>query len=98
MQWRTDVGGQNGGHLSPRVAAYLGILLHLLLVVPLLFMGIVAPLWGVGLLLGVWLLLLLFALRLLRRNPQLVLLVPVPMIVFTIGLLTVGDHYFGWTA
>lgn len=84
--------------LPARVAAYLGIVLHLLLVVPLLFMGLVAPLWGVGLLLGVWLLLLLFALWLLRRNPQLVLLMPVLMIAFTIGLLTVGDLYFGWTA
>ncbi len=84
--------------LPARVAAYLGIVVHLLLVVPLLFMGIVAPLWGVGILLAVWLLLLLFAIRLLRRNPQLVLLVPVLMIAFTIGLLTVGDLYLGWTA
>lgn len=84
--------------LSARVAAYLGIVLHLLLVLPLLFMGLVAPLWSVGLLLAVWLLLLLFALWLLRRNPQLVLLVPVLMIAFTIGLLTFGDLYLGWTA
>ncbi len=84
--------------LPARVAAYLGIVLHVLLVPPLLFMGLVAPLWGMGLLLAVWLLLLLFASRLLRRNPQLVLLVPVLMIAFTIGLLTVGDLYLCWTA
>ena len=84
--------------LPARMAAYLGIVLHLLLVVPLLFMGLVAPPWGVGLLLAVWLLLLLFALWLYRRNPQMVLLVPVLMIAFTIGLLTYGDIYLGWTA
>ncbi len=84
--------------LPTRIAGYLGILLHVLLVVPLMFMGLVAPLWGVGLLLAVWLLLLLFALWLYRRNPQMVLLVPVLMTAFTIGLLTYGDLYLGWTA
>lgn len=84
--------------IPARIAAYLGLLIHALLVAPLLAMGLVAPPWGVGLLLVVWLLLLLLAIRLLRRNASLVLAMPVLMIAFTIGLLTVGDAYLGWNA
>ncbi len=84
---------------SPRrVAAYLGLLVHALLLTPLLVMGLVAPPLGVALLLVIWATLAVAAIVLLRRRPLLVPAIPALIIALTIAFLIFGDLVLGWTA
>jgi hypothetical protein len=68
------------------------------LLVPGSALGLLAPLWAILVLAGVWVALLALALRLLRRRPWVVPLVPVVMFGIAAAALTLGERVLGWTA
>lgn len=84
--------------LGSRVAGWLGLAAHLLMLVWYAATGLVAPAWAVAGLLVVWLVLLGYGLRLLRRRPAAVPLVPLAAAVIWLAVVSAGDAWLGWTA
>jgi hypothetical protein len=80
-----------------RSAAWLGLSLHGLLVVPYLLSGLLAPLWAVGVLWTVWTALLIVALGQRRKRPLLVALTPVIGLGTWIAALWAGTALLGWS-
>lgn len=81
-----------------RALGLVGIAAHLVVGYIYLTAGLVTPApWLVGFLL-VWLVLLILALRLWRRHPLWVLLVPVLALGFLVGGLSLGGALLGWSA
>lgn len=84
---------------AARVAAWLGLVLHVVVgVVPYAGSGLLAPPWGVALLWGSWALLLAAWLLLRRRRPWLAAAVPVLALAWWAAVVTFGDLALGWTA
>lgn len=81
-----------------RIFAYIALVVHVLFLFPILTLGLVAPGWAVLVFLALWLGLLIVAVRLLRRRPGVVILVPMVLAALVYGVLTVGDQLLGWTA
>jgi hypothetical protein len=75
-----------------------GLVGHLVMLVWFAASGLVAPLWAVGGLLAVWAVLLLIGLRLRRRRPALMLLIPVVDIGVWVAVINAGERFLGWTA
>ncbi|GAA0797245.1 hypothetical protein [Spirilliplanes yamanashiensis] len=80
-----------------RVIGWLGLVLHLALLFWYVASGLVAPGWAVLTLLVIWAALLVVAVRLRRRRPLLVPLVPVVGFLVWIGAITAGETWLGWT-
>jgi hypothetical protein len=75
-----------------------GLVGHLVMLVWFAASGLVAPLWAVGGLLVVWAVLLLIGLRLRRRRPALMLLIPVVDVGIWVAVINAGERFLGWTA
>jgi hypothetical protein len=83
----------------PKVAAWIGLVLHLVVgVFPYLTSGLVVPPWGLAVLGIVWVGLLVLAIRLVRQGSPWTLAVPAIAIAFWFLWLTVGERLWGWTA
>jgi hypothetical protein len=80
------------------VLGWLGLIAHLATLVVYAASGLLAPGWAVVTLLLVWLALLVIAIRLLRKRPAFVPLVPVGAGLIWLGALTAGENWLGWTA
>lgn len=81
-----------------KIAAYVAIVLHVLFLFPILTLGLVAPGWAVLLFAGLWVVGLVLAIRMLRRRPGMVILVPLVLAALVYGVLMIGDQMLGWTA
>lgn len=60
--------------------------------------GLVAPLWAVIGLVVVWVVLLVAGIRLRRRQPLRVLLLPILGFAIWFGVVSLGELLLGWTA
>jgi hypothetical protein len=76
----------------------IGLVGHLVMLVWFAASGLVAPLWAVGGLLLVWAVLLVVGLRLRRRRPALMLLMPVVDVAIWVAVINAGERFLGWTA
>ncbi|WP_446220875.1 hypothetical protein [Micromonospora sp. IBHARD004] len=83
---------------TARVVGWLGLVAHLALGTWYAASGLVAPAWAVAGLVLVWLVLLAVAIRLLRRRPALVPLVPLSAVLIWLAVVSAGDAWLGWTA
>lgn len=83
---------------TARVVGWLGLVAHLALGAWYAASGLVAPAWAVAGLVLVWLVLLAVAIRLLRRRPALVPLVPLSAVLIWLAVVSAGDVWLGWTA
>jgi hypothetical protein len=81
-----------------RVVGWLGLVGHLIVGFWYAVSGLVVPAWAYGALLLVWAALLVLAIRLLRRRPVLVPLVPVSAALIWLAVVSAGDAWLGWTA
>lgn len=81
-----------------KVVGWIGLVVHLPLLIWYASSGLLAPLWAVIVLVAVWAVLLVVAIMLLRRRPLLVPLVPIFAAAFWFGALSAGDAWLGWTA
>jgi hypothetical protein len=88
----------HGRMQTARVVGWLGLAAHLALGIWYAASGLVAPAGAVAGLLGVWLVLLAVAIRLLRRRPALVPLVPLAAVLIWLAVVSAGDAWLGWTA
>ena len=82
----------------PMFAWSIGLVGHLVMLVWFAASGLVAPLWAVGGLLLVWAVLLVVGLRLRRRRPALMLLMPVVDVAIWVAVINAGERFLGWTA
>jgi len=82
----------------PMFAWGIGLVGHLVMLVWFAASGLVAPLWAVGGLLVVWAVLLVVGLRLRRRRPALMLLIPVVDVAIWVAVINAGERFLGWTA
>jgi hypothetical protein len=82
----------------PMFAWGIGLVGHLVMLVWFAASGLVAPLWAVGGLLLVWAVLLVVGLRLRRRRPALMLLMPVVDVAIWVAVINAGERFLGWTA
>jgi hypothetical protein len=80
------------------VVGWLGLAAHLVLAVFYAASGLVAPAWAVAGLLLLWLALLAVAVRLLRRRPALVPVVPLAAVLLWLAVVSAGGAWLGWTA
>lgn len=80
-----------------RLAAWVGLGLHLVIGVSLLALGLVAPWWAVSALFAAWGAFLVLALRLRRTRPWLVPLIPPATAALAIGAVSLGGHFLGWS-
>jgi hypothetical protein len=76
----------------------IGLVGHLVMLVWFAASGLVAPLWAVGGLLVVWAVLLVIGMRLRRRRPALMLLIPVVDVGIWVAVINAGERFLGWTA
>lgn len=91
--------GRTSGSAAARVAAWIGLLLHVAVgVIPYAGSGLVAPPWGMVLLWASWALLLGGWALLRRRRPWLAAAVPFVALAWWVGVVTVGETAAGWTA
>lgn len=81
-----------------RVVGWVGLVAHLALAFWYAATPLVAPAWAVAVLVLVWLALLVVAIRLLRRRPVLVPVVPLAAVVIWVAAVSAGDAWLGWTA
>lgn len=81
-----------------RALGIVGILLHLVVGYFYLTAGLVVPGGWLVVFLLVWVALLVVAIRLFRRRPLLVLLVPVVALALLVGGVSVGGALLDWTA
>jgi hypothetical protein len=81
-----------------RVAWWVGLAGHLVVLPWYLASGLVAPAWAVAALLGAWLALLAVGVRLRRTGPLWMLLVPVADVVIWVATVSAGETAGGWTA
>jgi hypothetical protein len=82
----------------PRVAWFVGLAGHLVMLVWYAATGLVAPNWAVAVLLAIWIGFSLVALRLYRRWPIWMLAVPLAEAAIWYALVSAGDVWLGWTA
>ena len=80
-----------------KAVAWVGLVLHLALLYWYVVSGLLAPGWAVLMLLVIWVALLVVAVRLRRRRPLLVPLVPLVGFLVWIGVITAGETWLGWT-
>jgi hypothetical protein len=88
--------GVAGG--GARVAWWVGLAAHVLVLPWYAASGLLAPAWAVLALLGVWVALLATGLRLRRHRPLWMLLVPVLDVIVWFTTITLGESLGGWTA
>lgn len=81
-----------------RAVGWAGLVAHLALGFWYAATPLVAPAWGVAGLVLIWLVLLAVAIRLLRRRPVLVPVVPVAAVLIWVAAVSAGDAWLGWTA
>jgi hypothetical protein len=81
-----------------RVAWWLGLAGHALVLPWYAASGLVAPAWAVACLLGAWVALLAVGLRLRRDRPLWVLLVPLVDVAVWFATISAGESLGGWTA
>jgi hypothetical protein len=91
----TDVAAPPVWH---KVAGWLGLVLHLPVLIWYAASGLVAPLWAVITLLAAWVALLVVAIILLRRRPIVVPLVPIFAAALWFAAISAGGAWLGWTA
>lgn len=84
--------------LWARVVGWLGLAGHAFMLFWYAVSGLVAPAWAIVLLFAIWAGLLGVAIRLLRRRPVLVPLVPVAAALIWVGTISAGEAWLGWTA
>ena len=82
----------------PMFAWGIGLVGHLVMLVWFAASGLVAPLWAVAGLLVVWAVLLVVGLRLRRRRPALMLLMPILDVAIWVAVINAGERFLGWTA
>jgi Flp pilus assembly protein TadB len=82
----------------PLIAWGIGLFGHLVMLVWFAASGLVAPLWAVGGLLVLWAVLLVIGVRLRRRRPALMLLIPFLDVGVWVGVINAGERFLGWTA
>jgi hypothetical protein len=82
----------------PQIAWGIGLAGHLVMLVWFAASGLVAPVWAVAGLLVVWAGLLVIGLRLRRRRPGWMLLIPFLEIGLWVGVINAGERFLGWTA
>ncbi|MGH8884902.1 MAG: hypothetical protein ACRDYX_06965 [Egibacteraceae bacterium] len=80
-----------------RLAAWVGLGLHLVVGLPFLALGLLAPLWAILVLWAVWGALLTLAIRLRHTRPWLVLVIPPVTAAILVGALSLGGRFLGWT-
>lgn len=81
-----------------RVIGWLGLAAHLAVGFWYAASGLVAPVWAVAGLLVVWAVLLAVAIRLLRRRPARVPLVPLSAVLIWLAVVSAGGAWLGWSA
>jgi hypothetical protein len=81
-----------------RVAWWIGLAAHLLVLPWYAASGLLAPAWAVACLLGVWAALLALGRWLRRRRPLWMLLVPVADVAIWFATISAGEAFGGWTA
>ena len=81
-----------------RYGAWMGLLLHLVMLYPYAASGLLVPGWGLALLLGFWVAMLMLAFRLWVRRPVWVAFIPGIDVAFWYLFVSVGEAWFGWTA
>jgi len=81
-----------------RVIGWLGLILHLALLIWYVASGLLAPGWAVAILLVIWAALLVVAIQLLRRRPLLTPLVPMVGFIVWVSAITAGETWLNWTA
>jgi hypothetical protein len=89
---------ETGRALGSLIAVVFAVGLHLVVGFFVAASGLLAPAWAVVLLLAIWITLLWMIVRLRRRTPLGVLLVPFAMAGIWYLVLTLGDVLLGWTA
>jgi hypothetical protein len=81
-----------------RLAAWIGLGLHLMVAVPLLAIGLVVPGWAVTALWTAWSALFFLALHVRRTRPWLVPVIAPATAALLVGALLLGERLLGWTA
>jgi hypothetical protein len=94
----TDPQRETGRALGSLIAVVFAVALHLVVGFFVAASGLLAPAWAVVLLLAIWVTLLWAIVRLRRRTPLGVLLVPFAMAGILYLVLTLGERLLDWTA
>jgi hypothetical protein len=81
-----------------RIAWFVGLAGHLVMLVFYLASGLVAPAWAVFGLLAIWIALGLFGLRLWRERPAWMLVIPPIDVAIWLAVVSAGDAFLDWTA
>ena len=81
-----------------KVIGWVGLILHLTLLFWYVAGGLLAPGWAVVTLLLIWAALLVVAIRLRRRRPLFVPLVPIVGLIVWISAISAGEAWLNWTA
>ncbi|WP_143194122.1 hypothetical protein [Micromonospora sp. CB01531] len=81
-----------------RVVGWFGLAAHLAVGFWYAASGLVVPGWALAGLLVVWAVLLAVGIRLLRRRPVFVPLVPLAAMLVWLAVVSAGGAWLGWTA